>query len=177
MRRKHQRRDPLKTVGKIDRAMTGVVDRHRTDVSRFFFLFVVASDEAFVVRIDDVPVARIRYDKATFAAARDEPILLPNSAPAGAARDANVGIVLLRAVNVVRERIVHSHMIKLRSRLVVLSGPVLAAISGDAGTAITRIGDTVRVRRIDPKTVMISVPCRHEVECLSAINGLKEACI
>src|SRR6266705_3596465 len=101
MRRKHQRRDPLKTVGKIDRAMTSVVDRHRTDVSRFFFLFVVAINEAFVVRIDDVPVARIRYDEPAFTATSDEPILLPNSAPAGAARNADIRIVLLRAVNVV----------------------------------------------------------------------------
>ena len=164
-------------MGNIDRAVTSVIDRHRTDVSRFFFLFVVASDEAFVVRIDDVPVARIRYDKATFAAARDEPILLPNSAPAGAARDANVGIVLLRAVNVVRERIVHSHVIKLRSRLVVLSGPVFAAIRGDACAAIIRVGDSVRVRWIDPKSVMIPRTRGHECKRLSAIDRFKEACV
>ena len=28
--------------------------------------------------------------------------------------------------------------------------------------------------RIDPKSVMISVSCRHEVECLSAIDRFKE---
>src|SRR5206468_6617458 len=129
----------------------------------------VSINEAFVVRINDVPVAWIRHDEATFAAARDEPILLSNSAPVGTARNADIRIVLLRAVNVVGERIVHSHVIKLRSWLVVLSRPVFAAISGDAGAAITRIGDSVRVCWIDPKSMMISVPCRHEVECLPTI--------
>src|SRR2546421_908931 len=114
---------------KVDCAMTRVVDWHRTDVLYFLLLLVVSINGAFVVRINDVPVAWVRHDEATFAAARDEPILLPNSAPAGAARDANVGIVLLRAVNVVRERIVHRHVVKLRSRLVVLSSPTLAAVS------------------------------------------------
>ena len=128
MRRKHQRRDPLKTVGKIDRAMTSVVDRHRTDVSRFFFLFVVASDEAFVVRIDDVPVARIRYDEPAFTATSLKPILPANHPRVRAARNDDIRIVLLRAVNVVRERIVNSHVIKLRSRLVVLSSPILTAV-------------------------------------------------
>src|SRR5438552_14534522 len=129
MRRKRQRRDPLKTMRKIDRAMTGVINRHRTDVLYLLFVFVVAVDEAFVVRIDDVPVARIRHDEPAFTATSLKPILPANHSRVRAARNADIRIVLLRAVNVVGERIVNSHVIKLRSRLVVLSSPILTAVS------------------------------------------------
>src|SRR5262249_35762396 len=78
MRRKHQRRDPLKTMRQIDGAVTGVVDWYWTDVLYFFFVLVVASDEAFVVRIDDVPVAWIRYDEPALTATSLKPILLAN---------------------------------------------------------------------------------------------------
>src|SRR6266446_964331 len=78
MRRKHQRRNPLKTMRQIDGAMTGVIDWHRTDILYFLFGFVVAVDEAFVVRIDDVPVARIRHDEPTFTAPSLKPVLPAN---------------------------------------------------------------------------------------------------
>src|SRR5215831_16371606 len=153
MRRKHQRRDPLKTMRQIDGAVTGVIDWHRTDVLYFLFVFVVAVDQAFIVRIDDVPVARVRYDEPAFTATSLKPILPANHSRVRAARNADIRIVLLRAVNVVGKRIVHSHVVKLRSGLVVLRGPVFAAISGNANAAITGIRDSVRVRWIDPKSV------------------------
>src|SRR6516164_2837751 len=77
----------------------------------------------------------------------------------------------------VGECVVYGYVIKLRRRLIVLSCPVFAAISGDAGAAITDICDSVWVRWIDPKSVMISVPRGHEAECLSAIDRFKEACV
>ncbi len=49
MRRKHERRDPLKTMDEIDSAMSGVIDRNGTNVLHFLFTFIVAIDEAFVV--------------------------------------------------------------------------------------------------------------------------------
>src|SRR5215211_3740805 len=129
MRRKHQRRDPLKTVGKIGGAVTRVVDRHRTDVLYFLFVFVVTVDEAFVVRIDDVPVPRIRHDEPAFTATSLKPIFPANYSRVRSARNADIRIVLLRAINVVGERIVYGDVIKLRGRLVVLSSPILAAVS------------------------------------------------
>src|SRR5205085_12619078 len=49
MRRKHERRDPLKAMDKIDSAMSRIIDRHGTNVLHFLFIFIVAIDEAFVV--------------------------------------------------------------------------------------------------------------------------------
>ena len=83
------------------------------------FVFVVAVDEALVVRIDDVPVARIRDDETAFTATSLKPILPANHSRIRAARNADIRIILLCPVNVVGERIVHGYVIKLRSRLVV----------------------------------------------------------
>src|SRR3954452_15611974 len=112
----------------IDGAVAGVIDWHGTDVLYFLFAFVVPVDEPFIVRVDDVPVPWIRQDEAAFTAAGFKPILPTNHSGVRAARNADIRIVLLRTVNVIGERIVHSDMIKLRSRLVVLSGPIFAAI-------------------------------------------------
>ncbi len=49
MRRKHQRRDPLKTMGEIDGAVTGIIERQWTDVLHFLLVLVVAIDEPFAV--------------------------------------------------------------------------------------------------------------------------------
>ncbi len=62
----------------IDRAVPGIVQRQRTDVLIVLGVFVIASDVAFAVRINDVPIARIRYDKPALTAAGLEPILAAN---------------------------------------------------------------------------------------------------
>src|SRR5207248_1820918 len=123
VRREDERRDPLKAMSKIDSAMARVIQRNRTNISYFLFIFVVAIDEAFAVRVDDVPIAWIGHNKAAFAAAGHEPIFASDYTGIAAAGDTNVRVVLLCAVNVVRECIVYGHMIKLRGGLVILSGP------------------------------------------------------
>ena len=59
----------------IDGAVARIINRHRTNVLHFLFVFVVTIDEAFAVRINDVPVPRVRNDKAAFAASGLKPIL------------------------------------------------------------------------------------------------------
>ncbi len=66
-------------------------------------------------------------------------------APVGAAGDADIRVVLLRAVNVIGERVVYRHVIKLRGRLVVLRRPSLAAVGGNAGAAVVRVADAIRI--------------------------------
>ena len=75
-----------------------------------------------------MPIARVRHDKAAFAAASDEPIFASDHAGIAAAGDADIRVVLLRAVDVVRKCIVHSDVVKLRGGLVMLTGPVFAAV-------------------------------------------------
>src|SRR5262245_39322423 len=106
MRRKHQRRDPLKAMLQIAGPMTSVIEWHRTNVLYFFFVFVVPVNETFVVGINDVPVAWIRHNEPAFSATSLEPILTANHSRIRAARNPDIRIVLLRAVNVVGECIV-----------------------------------------------------------------------
>ena len=117
-----------------------------------------------------MPVARIGHDEAAFTAACHEPIRRSNRTPISSARNANVRVVLLRAVNVVRERVVHCNVIKLCGRLVILCGPCFAPIGRNAYAAVIRIAHSIRILRINPETMMVSVPCRQEIESLAAID-------
>src|SRR2546428_6501753 len=49
MRRKYERRNPLKTMVEIDGAVPRIIDRHGTNVLHFLFILIVAVDIAFVV--------------------------------------------------------------------------------------------------------------------------------
>src|SRR5205814_10607253 len=89
MRRKHERRDPLETMGDICRAMAGIVERNGTDILHFLFIFIITDPSgAFVIRVNDVPIAGIGHYEAGFAAACFEPILPSDPAPIRAAGDA-----------------------------------------------------------------------------------------
>jgi len=68
-------------------------------------------------------------------------------------------------------------MIELRSWLVVLGRPRFAAVGGDIDTAIVRITDPIGILRIDPETMMISVPCRQQIESFSAIDRAEKASV
>ena len=129
VRRKKQWRDPLKAMKKIDRAVPGIILRPDAHVLILLLTFFVTRDVALAVRINDVPIARIRQNKSAFTAARNEPILRANHARVRATRYADIRVVLLRAINVIRIRVVHRDVIKLRSRLIVLSRPGFAPIT------------------------------------------------
>src|ERR1700730_3369884 len=66
-------------------------------------------------------------------------------------------------------------MIKLRGRLIVLCRPGLAAIDGNADAAIVRVADAVRISRINPKPVMISMSRGEQREIFSAIHRTKQS--
>ena len=65
-----------------------------------------------------MPVARIGQDKAALAAAGMRPIFLSDNAAIGAARDADVRVVLLRAVDVIRKSVIDRDVVELRRRLI-----------------------------------------------------------
>ena len=117
-----------------------------------------------------MPVARIGHDEPAFAIAGDKPIFPPNHTAVGAARDADVRVVLLRAVNVIRKRVVDCDVIKLRGRLIILRGPAFSAVDRDAGAAVIRIADPIRILRIDPESVVIPVSRRKQIKRLPAVD-------
>src|SRR3989442_984825 len=49
VRRKHQRRDPLKPVRQIDSAVSRIIQRNGTDVLYVLLIFVIATDVSFTV--------------------------------------------------------------------------------------------------------------------------------
>ncbi len=80
---------------------------------------VLARDQAVVgAGVDDLRIARVGRDPAALAAAHVVPVLLGDAAAGGAAGDAHGGVVLLRAVDVVREIVVERHAVELRGGLV-----------------------------------------------------------
>src|SRR5437868_210066 len=154
----------------IVRAVSGIIDRKWADVLIVLFRFVVARDIALAVRINDVPVARIGNYKTALAVAGWIPIFAADRPGIGAARDANVRVVLLRAINVIRKRVVDGYVIKLRGRLIVLRCPTLAAIDRNARTAVVRVADAIRILRINPQTVMIAMARGKQIKRFAAIN-------
>src|SRR5207249_8439223 len=170
MRRKEEWGDPLETMQKIGRAVAGMVHRPHADILSFFLVLIVSNDVALAVGINNVPVARIGYDEAALAAPGNEPILCRDYTLLAPARDANVRVVLLRAVDVIRIGVVSRDVIKLCGRLVILRRPSLAAVHRDTGAAVVGVADPIRILRIDPEPVMIAMTRRQESERLGAVH-------
>src|SRR4051812_37034392 len=158
----------------VDRAVSGIIERRHTGVMGVFLVLVVIGEVAFVVGIDDVPIPRIGNDKAALAAARLEPILRRDNAGVGPAGDADIGVVLLGAVDVVGKRVVDGDVIKLSGRLIVLGCPRLASVSRNSRATVVGICDSLRILWIDPETVMIAVAGRQKSEGFSAVDRAEE---
>src|SRR5262245_15239457 len=82
--------------------------------------------------VDDVWVGRIGRDIAALARARGVPVTEGDGAVIAAADNKDAAAILLRAVDVVRELVVHSDMVELRRRLVVPAAPAASAIHAHA---------------------------------------------
>ncbi len=63
-------------------------------------------------------------------------------------------------------------MIELRGRLIRLGGPALAAIVRNRGAAVIGVDHPVRMRGIDPQSVIIAVRCANEAEGVPAVGRL-----
>src|SRR5690242_14126581 len=108
--------------------MTGVIERPNADILILLFRLIVTGDKALVIRINDVPVARIREHKPTFAAARLKPVFASDHAALAPTGDSDIRVVLLRTIDVVGERVVHRDMIELGGRLILQRRPTLPSI-------------------------------------------------
>src|SRR6266516_8095318 len=152
-------------MGHIGGPVSRVIERNGANVLHLLFIFIITYPSlTYVTRINDVPIARIGHDEPALAATSDKPICGSNCAPISPAGDSDVRVVLLRTVNVIRECIVHRHVIELRSRLVVLCRPRFAAVGGNADTPVICISNPIRIWRINPKTMVISVSRWRKME-------------
>ena len=162
-------------MGKIDSTVSRIIERNRTNVLHLLFIFIITDPSlTYVIRVNDVPIARIGHNEPALTTPRDKPICGSNRAPISPAGDADVRVVLLRTVNVIGECIVHGDVIELRSRLVVLCRPRFAAVGGNAGTPVIRISNPIRILRINPKTMVISMSRWQQIESFAAIHRTKQ---
>src|SRR3954469_21954946 len=114
--------------------------------------------EQFSIRaaaINDVGIGRIGRNVAALTRAGRMPIAKSDSAIIAAAENKDAAAILLRAINVVREIIVHGHVVELRGRLVVPTAPCVARVHADACTLITAKNHSLRIAWVDPHGVII----------------------
>ena len=158
--RDQHRESPLETLGHIGRTPAVVVAHGHRDVALLSATVIVARERAHVAAaVGDQRIARINGDRCVLAAGHAVVVAFTDLAIVGPARDGNGGVVLLRAVNAVRELVVGSDVIELRGGLIVDAGPGGASIETDCAAAIIRIDDPPGVLRIDPERMRVAV--RH----------------
>src|SRR5579862_727984 len=85
-------------------------------------------DGTFIVGVDNVRIARVGDDVAAFAAADRVPVRAIDVPVIAAGTNTERRVVLLRSVNAILKIVVGGDMIKLRGGLVILGGPIFAAI-------------------------------------------------
>ena len=92
-------------------------------------------------------------------------------------QDAQGGVVLLCAIDAVREVVVGGHSIELRSGLVEVGRPGVAAVEADLTTTVIGHNHTGGVFRRNPQVMVIAVGrlSWHSLEGCTAIAGGEEA--
>src|SRR5439155_20566726 len=125
---------------------------------------------SFVVGINDIRVARIGNDVAAFAASNSVPVAAINETAIAARLDADRRVVLLRAINAIEKIVVGGHVIKLRGALIVLRGPILAAVDGNRRAAIIAVDEPIGILRINPERMMVAVRGVEAFKSFSSVN-------
>ena len=127
-----------------------------------------AADSA---RDDDIGVVGMHSDVATFRGANDIAVAPGDGALLGARRHADGGIVLLRAVEAIRELVVGGDVIELCRELVVDGRPGVAAVVRDTGAAVVALDHALRVARVDPQVMIVAMRRGHLRKCFAAVDG------
>src|SRR5208282_1728375 len=133
----HDGRRPLKTMLEFGCSASIAQFGRDGDVFDLVGAAVEARDVALIVAgIHDVRVGWIGRDISRFPASDLIPTVAANGGVIAAAGNRHGGIILLRAVYVVRRPRIGDNVVKLRGRLVVLAGPRLASIKADGNAAV-----------------------------------------
>src|SRR5580658_5159729 len=144
----------------------------RIDGLLFTGSVIVAADIATVgTGIDNLRVGGVRSDVTALAAAHGIPVRAINRSFGAGTCDAHSGIVLLRAVDVIGKSIVGGDVVKLRRGLVVYAGPTVTAVGGDGGATVVAVHQTLRIRRIDPERMIVSMWRANPGEGFAAVVG------
>ena len=122
--------------------------------------------------VNNVGIIRLDSDVPALPRARRVAVSPRDRAFLRRARHRNARVVLLRAVNAVRQLIVHVQMVILPRQLIVDRAPRVAAVKADTGAAVVSVDHPLRVRRIDPQIMIVPVRGRNIFPILAAVNAL-----
>jgi hypothetical protein len=151
VRRKHDGHGPGVAVF-LDGSVVAVgIERPLLDVLDLVGAAIEARDVAEVgAGVDDVRIARVHGDIAAFAATDGIPVGAIDEATIAGSGDADGRVVLLRAIDAVGKVIVGGHMIELRGGLVILRGPVFAAVNGNGGATVIAVDQAIGIVGVNP---------------------------
>ncbi len=157
VRRKHDGEVPLEAILHAFRAVTHGVIGIDSNYTGFTGAMIVARQQAAIgTGVYDVGVARIRRNPPAFATAHGPPVALGNPIGSCAAGDADGGVVLLSAVDVIGKVVIRNHAIELCGCLV-LRGPALAAVQAHIGAAIVALHHAAAVIGRNPEVMIVAV--------------------
>src|SRR5436190_16164423 len=105
---------------------------------------------------------------ATFASANRVKIL--RVAEPASTGDRSRAVVLLRAIDAIGKLVVDRYAIKLRRRLVHLSGPRGCAVQRDIRSAVVGVDHFFRIIGIDPQIVVVSMRYWDALKGLAAVG-------
>src|SRR5262249_50240168 len=132
MRREHDGERPLETILHLVRRRAANALGPDANVAYLAGAVVVACQVALIAAgVDEVGVVWAHGDVAALATANLVPVRTSDGVMQRAARHGNGCVVLLRAVNPIRELVVGDDVIELACRLVVNRAPSLAAVERD----------------------------------------------
>ena len=124
--------------------------------------------------VDDLRVVGADDDVAALAAAGEVAVAPGDAGVVDAAGHGQAGVVLLRAVDVVRIPGVGGEVIELGGRLVEDRRPGGAAVDGDVGAAVVALDHAAGIRGVDPEVVVVAVRGGDLGEGLAAVAALPE---
>src|SRR5712692_7820362 len=135
---------------------------------------VVAGEVTIVVTgINDFRIAEVRPDVSGLSPADRVPVPLTDHAVIAATSNGHGCVVLLCAIDAVVEFVVGGNMVALGRWLVVLWSPRCAAVHSDSAAAVVCLDHALRIRRINPELVIVSMGDGQRVEKPSAIRRTK----
>ena len=120
---------------------------------------------------DDFRIIRIKGQVGAFATGHGIPVLPVDALVVGPAGDGNSRIILLPAIDKIREAIIRDDPVKLRCGLVLLGTPALSPIVRDIGASVVGVDDLHRILRVDPHIVVVPVRCWNGLKRPPTVNG------
>jgi hypothetical protein len=133
---------------------------------------VIYTEASFTVGIDNIRIAGFRNSRPSLTAS----VRLPEGSVSSRytsgrkAGNRNGRIILLSRVKPIRKIIADVHLVELSSGLIVLRGPGFTPIKSHVGSSVIGLNENVRIVRIDPHVMVVSVRNRLRLPGLSGIR-------